>query len=179
MYGITKSHVCLSNFDMKTLKFPELLMRQIRDLLSNSEARLAVAESVTAGYLQLVCSQMENASAIFSGGITTYTIDEKIRILRVDPVEAKESNCVSSIVTEQMALEVSELFHTDWGIATTGYATGVPESNGELFAFFSIVYRTEVLRTETIRLPSATEATEAQFIYTVKALEAFERILKR
>ncbi len=39
-----------------------------------------------------------------------------------------------------MAMNVSKLFRSDWGIGITGYATPDTESNNKVFAFFAIVF---------------------------------------
>ena len=163
---------------MMKIDFPELLLREVTQSLKEAKARVAIAESVTAGFLQLACSQMEGATEIFAGGITTYTPDAKIEILGVDAKEAEKCDCVSPKITEEMAVSVSNLFNTTWGIATTGYATSVPESTGRLFAFISIAYKTKIVSTEKIELRSNIKMEEAQFIYTTKALENLNRLLK-
>ncbi len=56
------------------------------------------------------------------------------------PIHASVCNCVSEKVAHEMALEVCKLFISDWGLAVTGYASKVPESNNELFAYYAIVY---------------------------------------
>lgn len=81
---------------------------------------ISVAESVTAGFLQFSFSQIKDASTFFKGGITAYTLEEKVRFLKVDRKEAEENDCVSQNIADTMALNVTDLFHTDWGIAITG-----------------------------------------------------------
>ncbi|MDF2475426.1 MAG: nicotinamide-nucleotide amidohydrolase family protein [Sphingobacterium sp.] len=164
---------------MIKMEFPKSLLEQIKSSLANSHGRVAVAESVTSGVMQFACSQIKNATNVFAGGITVYAPDEKIRLLGVDPLEAKRCDCVSPLVTQQMAISVSTLFQTDWGIATTGYATIVKESKGKLFAFFSIAYQSDILLTEKVELEPTTMPEEAQFIYTSKALQAFNSILTK
>lgn len=51
--------------------------------------------------------QMEGAMEVFAGGVTTYTINAKIKILKVDAKEAERCDCVSPKITEEMALAVS------------------------------------------------------------------------
>ncbi|MDR6737892.1 CinA family protein [Sphingobacterium sp. 2149] len=163
---------------MTQIDFPEILLKEVRHSLRNAKARVAIAESVTAGFLQLACSQMEGATEVFAGGITAYSIDAKINILDVDAELAERCDCVSSITTEEMAIAVGRMFHTDWSVATTGYATVVPESKGKLFAFVSFAYKQEILMTETIELSSNIGMQEAQFSYTIKALEILNTLLK-
>ena len=160
------------------IEFPELLLREVAQNLRDAESRIAVAESVTAGFLQLTCSQMEAATEVFAGGMTAYTIDAKIKILGVDAKEAEKCNCVSPRIAEEMAVSVSNLFDTKWAIATTGYATVVPESIGKLFAYISIAHQHEIISTEKVELRSDIKMEDAQAIYTLKALEMLNKLLK-
>ncbi|WP_104381544.1 CinA family protein [Sphingobacterium sp. HMA12] len=153
-------------------------LKQIRNVLLIHHERLAVAESVTTGLLQFACAQMENAMDVYGGGMTAYTLEEKIRLLDVDAEEAHKCDCVSPLIAEQMAVRIASLFHTEWGIATTGYATIVPESRGKLYAFFSIAYQEKIVHSEKVELDVNTKAQDAQSIYVTKALRAFYFALK-
>ncbi len=105
---------------------------------------IAVAESVTAGLLQLAMSSIVEASLFFQGGITAYNLGQKFKHLAVEPIHATANNCVSGRVADEMAINVCTLFNSDWGIGVTGYASPVPESDNRVFAYFSIAYRGEV-----------------------------------
>lgn len=142
-------------------------------LLSVDET-ITVAESVTSGFLQFSFSQMKEASKFFKGGITVYTLDEKVSLLNVDEAEANACDCVSPRISETMALNVSKLFKTDWSIAVTGYATPVPESKQRLFAYFSIVYKGRVILSEKLDLHSRTKQVNAQLYYTEFILGCFK-----
>lgn len=57
-----------------------------------------------------------------------------------------------------MARGVTDLFHSDWGIAITGYATPVPESRQQLYAWYAVAFRKNVLldgKLEAISAPAA------------------------
>jgi len=162
---------------MTIVNYKKETLEKIANHLKHRKERIAVAESVTAGFVQLALSQMLNASDCFAGGITTYTIDEKVRILNVDAALAKACNCVSAEITEQMAIEVANLFKTDWSIATTGYATPVPQSGDKRFAFIAIVHNGQVVFTERIDVNNEDESENIQFYYCSQALEALQRIL--
>lgn len=49
-----------------------------------------------------------------------------------------------------MALNVCKLFISDWGIAITGYATPVPESDNKLFAYYSISLNGQVIHSQKL-----------------------------
>ena len=102
----------------------------------------AVAESMTCGRVQAAVGSVSGASNFFLGGITAYTLDEKVRHLGVDRRDAKKVNCVSADVAARMARGVCTLFGSDLGAATTGYAEPAPTAGVTApFAWWAIVSR--------------------------------------
>lgn len=91
-------------------------------MLRDPRLTLAVAESLTCGRLQARIGAISGASEFFLGGMTAYSLDQKVRHLGVDRAEAQAVNGVSSRVAEQMARGACVLFGADLGVATTGYA---------------------------------------------------------
>ena len=91
-------------------------------LLNPSRCTLALAESVTCGRMQARLGAISGASDFFLGGITAYSLEEKVRHLGVDRAAAVAVNCVSAAVAEQMARGACALFGSDFAAATTGYA---------------------------------------------------------
>src|ERR1700690_941621 len=98
-------------------------MSELKDLMLQSpRLTLAVAESLTCGRLQARIGAISGASDFFLGGMTAYTLDQKVRHLRVDRAEAEAADGVSARVAEQMAKGACALFGADIGVSTTGYA---------------------------------------------------------
>ena len=127
---------------MQTLK--ELLLREPR-------WTLAVAESLTCGQLQASIGAISGASEFFAGGITAYSLEQKVRHLGVDRDLAASVNSVSAEVAEQMARGACDLFGTTLGVSTTGYAEPSPD-HGVLhpFAWWGICHQhgnTSIVRT--------------------------------
>jgi nicotinamide-nucleotide amidase len=103
---------------------------------------LAVAESVTCGQVQARVGAISGASDFFPGGITAYTLDQKVRHLGVDRARAAAADCVSAEVAAQMARGAAALFGADLGVATTGYAE--PDASRgvrEPMAFWALAWR--------------------------------------
>ncbi len=110
-------------------------------LLGEPKLTLAVAESMTCGRVQSRIGAISGASAFFLGGITCYTLEQKVRHLGIEEAPARALNCVSQDVAEQMAIGVCALFGAQVGLATTGYA----EPNAERrvqhpFAWWAIAH---------------------------------------
>jgi nicotinamide-nucleotide amidase len=106
--------------DTKTLE-------KLKALLIANQLRVAVAESLTCGRLQAVLGSISGASNFFEGGITAYSLRQKTRLLAVDRQHAKSVNSVSQRVAFELAGGACNLFQTDIGIGTTGYAEICPE----------------------------------------------------
>ncbi|KQS91701.1 hypothetical protein ASG21_04365 [Chryseobacterium sp. Leaf394] len=121
---------------------------------------------------------MKDASKFFSGGMTAYTLEEKVNLLKVDENEASQCDCVSSNIAETMALHVAKIYNTDWSIAITGYATPVEESQGELFAYYSISQHGKILVSEKIAVLKETHSIDAQVYYCEEILKRFRLKLK-
>lgn len=154
------------------------LLDKIKTHLLERKQTLAVAESVTAGHLQVMFSLAENAQQFFQGGITTYNLGQKSRHLNVEPVHALECNCVSENVALQMANNVTSLFMSDWGIGITGYASPVPEKNiQQLFACYAIYFRGLKMAIEIITAEKESPV-KVRLAYTRKVLDHFLSLLQ-
>ncbi|HEY5229229.1 MAG TPA: CinA family protein [Opitutaceae bacterium] len=95
----------------------------LKSLMTASPAlTLAVAESLTSGRLQARIGEVSGASTFFLGGVTAYSLEQKVGLLGVSRREAMKVNCVSASIARQMARGVRRLFGSDIGVATTGYA---------------------------------------------------------
>lgn len=88
--------------------------------------KLAVAESLTSGHVQARISAVSGASNYFLGGVTAYTLAQKVKLLRVNRAAAKRVDCVSQRVAVEMAQGAVGLFDADLSVATTGYAEPNP-----------------------------------------------------
>jgi len=78
------------------IELKELMLRPPR-------LTLAVAESLTCGRVQARIGAIPGASEFFLGGITAYSLEQKVRHLGVDRATAEPVNAVSAEVAEQMA----------------------------------------------------------------------------
>jgi len=121
---------------------------------------VATAESLTAGHLQSLIASVSGASNFFSGGITAYNIDQKVKHLGVDRAHAASVDCVSPQVAAEMARGATELFCVHIGVSTTGYAEP-PAGSPTAFAYFAIwdARRAAVVREGRVALTSSERVT--------------------
>lgn len=159
--------------------YDEKIIGGIKDILTTKQQTIAVAESVTAGHLQVALASAEYASKFFQGGITAYNLGQKARHLNVEPIHAESCNCVSEKIAAQMALQVAKSFSCDWGIAVTGYAAPIPECNiDELFAFYAIAFQDTILAAAKISAEKD-DPIKVQILYVNKILNDFYSLANR
>jgi nicotinamide-nucleotide amidase len=111
-------------------------------LLGTPKLTVAAAESLTCGRVQAQIGAVSGASEYFLGGLTAYSLEQKVRHLAVDRAAARRVNSVSAEVAEQMARGVCGLFGSDLGLATTGYAEPSPADEVvDPFAYWAVAHR--------------------------------------
>lgn len=118
-------------------------MSQLKELLLRSpRLTVAVAESLTSGRIQSRIGAISGASNFFLGGITAYSLEQKVRHLGIDRDFAAAVNCVSAEVAVQMARGACTFFGSDLALATTGYAEPSVEWNvPQPFAWWTLIHR--------------------------------------
>ncbi len=111
----------------------------IKKNLTQRSYKLAIAESLSSGNIQAKIGGISGASSFFEGGLTVYSVEQKVKILKVDKAHAVQVNCVSKRVAREMAMGVCQVFNTEIGISTTGYAEPYPAMQIEkAFAYFCV-----------------------------------------
>ncbi|MBL7706656.1 MAG: CinA family protein [Taibaiella sp.] len=114
-------------------------LAQISEILLKHQKTVAVAESVTSGYLQFLLSNAPEAGTIFQGGITAYNCGQKAKHLAVEPIYAISRSGVGQDISTQMAKAVSRLFNAYVGVGITGFADHSDPEQG-VVAYLSIAY---------------------------------------
>jgi nicotinamide-nucleotide amidase len=149
---------------------------ELRKLMLHRPAlTLVVAESLTAGQVQARIAAVSGASDYFLGGVTAYTLEQKVKLLGVSRAHAKAVDCVSQRVAVEMAVGVAKLFGADLAIATTGYAEPAPKKKVRTpHAWWAICHRhrsgAAVMLSGLVEVPGADRVTvQARVAETVLA----------
>lgn len=98
------------------------IAQQIQSILLSQGKTLATAESCTGGLIAAALTSVPGASGYFQGGLIAYQDHIKVQELGVNPEDIAQHDVVSQQVVEQMVTGVCRKFHTDYAIASTGYA---------------------------------------------------------
>jgi nicotinamide-nucleotide amidase len=108
----------------------DTLASVVGEILVRKNARLAVAESCTGGYLAHLITEVPGSSDWFNGGVVAYSNEIKEKLLDVDAEALDQYSAVSLEVVESMVRGAMKKFDTDYAIATSGIAGpsgGTPE----------------------------------------------------
>jgi len=96
--------------------------QSIQQELIRRGKKLSTAESCTGGRIASAFTRNAGASACFEGGIVAYQNWIKEQFLGVPAEVIARHDVVSKEVAEAMVRGAIKLLHTDYAIATTGYA---------------------------------------------------------
>jgi nicotinamide-nucleotide amidase len=156
------------------------LEKKIGDLLRNRGWTLSIAESCTGGWVSNRITNVSGSSDYFEGGVVSYSNRAKAAHLSIPEKVIERYGAVSPQVARRMAQEVRNLFHTTFGLSTTGVAgpTGGTKKTpvGRVFIAVSDGKRT-LVRKETIKGSRRTIKNEAaekslELLYTYILKEA-------
>ena len=106
----------------------EELAKQLLDRLKEQGKTLSTAESCTGGGIGHVLTAIPGSSAVYLGGVISYTNGIKERLLGVPHEMLETVGAVSSETAKAMAEGVCKTIGADVGISVTGLAG--PDSDG-------------------------------------------------
>jgi nicotinamide-nucleotide amidase len=119
-------------------------------LLTQRRQTLVVAESCTGGRLASRVTDVPGASAVFLGGLVTYSNEFKQRLLGVRPETLAAHGAVSEPVVCEMAAGARASYGSDFALAITGIAGPDGGSDakpvGTVFIALSSATGTQVVR---------------------------------
>ena len=148
--------------------------QSIIEILTSRGQTLAVAESLTGGGLGFALTQVPGASAVFLGGIISYTTEVKVRELGVGQSIIDQYKVVSEEVAIEMAEGAKNKFATTWAISTTGVA-GPGDYQGVREGTVWIAIRGPINQSLTLTLDGGRDGVRQGAISS--AIGTFARIL--
>ena len=94
------------------------------DVLKALEGKtLVTAESLTGGGIGAAITAVSGASAVYKGGIISYTNEVKRGVLDVSPETLELHGAVSCQTAEEMAIGARKLLKSDVAVSVTGLAS--------------------------------------------------------
>ena len=111
-----------SKIQIITASEQEDILKQTFEYLKENQLKLATAESCTGGKIASLITSLSGSSAIFQGGVVSYSNLSKINLLGVNEETLEMHGTVSEEVAAEMAAGALEKFNADIAISTTGIA---------------------------------------------------------
>ena len=136
VYGVD---IRLSGYDVKKLEEFKIIINEhlkkyiydngyknieniVVDNLYKENLTLSTAESCTGGLIGHRLTQVSGSSAVYTGGVISYSNESKIDQLNVNPDNIKNFGAVSEQVAIEMAQNIKEKFNSSIGVSVTGIA---------------------------------------------------------
>lgn len=98
------------------------LNEMVLELAIIKKVTFSFAESCTGGLIASKITDLPGSSAVFMGGIVSYSNSAKIDLLEVNPKDLEDSGPVSLEVATSMAIGALKQFKTDYAVSITGIA---------------------------------------------------------
>ncbi len=121
---------------------------ELKELLTQRNLKLSVAESCTGGLVAARIVNVPGSSEYFMGGVVAYDNSIKMKVLSVSPETLLRFGAVSKETAREMVLGVKTLMGTECAVSTTGIAGptgGTPEKPvGLTYIGVSVKERVEV-----------------------------------
>ena len=136
---------------------------------------LSTAESITGGGLSETLTSVPGSSAVFQGGLITYSDVSKTKFFGITKKMLNKHTAVAEEVASMMAQQARAQFKTDYSIATTGVA-GPGRAYGQKAGTVWIAIDSKY-GTSAISLALAGDRTDVRHATIESALAAFTRIL--
>lgn len=122
--------------DDRTLKLDGSFPSYIVQRLKESGQTLAIAESCTGGMISARITGVSGASAVYKGGVCTYTNEIKELALGISHDLLLNYSAVSAPVVEAMATAIRSRYNATHALATSGYMemeSNNPQQTGEVY----------------------------------------------
>ena len=144
-------------------------------LLKRRGLTVSTAESITGGGLAEAFTSVPGSSAVFQGGLITYSDVSKTKFLGVAKRVLNKYTAVSEEVAIQMAQSARAQFKTDFAISTTGVA-GPGRAYGQKVGTVWIAIDSKS-GTTAVQLALAGDRAQIRHATLESALATFTRIL--
>ncbi len=104
--------------EKKLITFAEVIVKKLKD----NNLSLGLAESCTGGWLSKIITDVSGASAVYNGGICSYSNEIKVKLLGVKEETLRSFGAVSEQTAYEMANGARNALNADIGVGITGIA---------------------------------------------------------
>ena len=100
----------------------DIVTQRVVKYMKDKGLTLSAAESCTGGLVSQSITSVSGASAVYKGGVCSYSEEVKVKVLGVSEDTLKEHTVYSEQVASEMSAGVMRLMQTDAAIGITGIA---------------------------------------------------------
>lgn len=161
---------------LEALEVPRQRVVAVLDALRRRGETVATAESLTAGLVAAVLTEVAGASAVVRGGVIVYATDLKAELAGVDRALLDQHGAVHPLVAESLAAGVRQRCGATWGLGLTGVAGPDPQDGVEPGTVYAGFAGPEGTTVRTIRCAGDRQAIRAAAVRV--SLEHFEELLR-
>ena len=154
---------------------PNPLAVEIVRILKRRKQTIATAESITGGLLSGALTDVAGSSAVFLGGLVTYSDPAKTKFLAIPKRILTKHTAVSETVAIAMAESARAQFKSDFAISTTGVA-GPGRAYGQKAGTVWVAIAS-AKETVAVQLNLSGARHEIRILTIESALATFARIL--
>lgn len=113
--------------------------------LKREKKTIAVAESVSGGYLSYLLTKIPGSSEVFKFGAVVYSSEAKHKLFKVPLEMLKSTEGVSEEVAKTLAIRVRKFLDTDLGASVVGFAGPKARKKMKGIMFMSIADKYRVI----------------------------------
>ena len=118
-------------------------MKKLLEAFKEKGLTLGSVESMTGGLFSAKFTEIPGSSAVFKGGIVTYSAEEKINIVGVKKETIEKFGVVSEEVAKEMAELGRKLLNVDVCVSVTGNAGPTCEPGGKPVGCYYVAVATK------------------------------------
>ena len=166
---------------MENNKYTSILHeKKLVDALHEKGLVFATAESCTGGLVAKRVTDISGSSAVFAGGVVTYSNQMKIKLLGVKEETLKSCGAVSHETAYEMVKGLAELTGADIGVSLTGIAGpgGGSEEKPVGLVYVGVIYRGKIRTYKLLLGECGTRAKIRRAASDFALKKAFETIKK-
>ena len=154
------------------------LANQVAVILKERGETVAVVETSAGGLVSAALLAVPGASAYFVGGAVTYTHTARESMLEISLDDHPGVRSASEPYALLIASTIRERLSTTWGLSETGASGPTGNGYGDAPGHTCVaVSGSAVEHTETLETGLSDRVTNMD-LFSIKALEAFEQILR-
>ena len=155
----------------------DIVAERVVKYIITSGVTLSTAESCTGGMIAERITSIAGASAVFAGGVVSYSEDVKERVLGVKRETLGKYTVYSAETASEMSRGVMELMKTEAAVAVTGIAGpgGGTEEKPVGTVFVSVRYKNRE-EVSDLRLYEEYESLDRELIRLLTVRRAFEML---